>query len=240
MRIFGHRGASADAPENTLSAFRLAWEQGADGVELDIHLSKDRQVVVCHDADTRRTTGRRLIVANNRAARLQALDAGAWKGRAWVGERIPLLDQVVAALPDGKQLLVEIKCGAAIAGPLARMDLAAGVVGFLSFDERALAAVRRVLPEHACLLNVEAPGHRKGYDLAHWANVCHRRGFTGLSFGWHRSVCYAAVRQLHAQGLDVAVWNIRTPREARLAQEADVDVLIVDQPGLMRRKLARA
>lgn len=55
MEMIGHRGASHDAPENTLAAIRLAWEQGADAVEVDVHLSRDGQIVVVHDANTRRT-----------------------------------------------------------------------------------------------------------------------------------------------------------------------------------------
>src|SRR4029453_13086438 len=89
--VLGHRGASADAPENTLAAFRLARAQGADGVELDVRRCATGEVVVIHDGDARRTAGAPLRIAEAPLAALRALDAGAWKGERFRGERIPLL-----------------------------------------------------------------------------------------------------------------------------------------------------
>src|SRR5512142_2887541 len=89
--VLGHRGASADAPENTLAAFRLAVAQGADGVELDVWRCASGEVVVIHDADTRRTAGEVLAVPDASWPALRALDVGAWKGEGFRGERIALL-----------------------------------------------------------------------------------------------------------------------------------------------------
>src|SRR5512140_2542862 len=97
--IIAHRGASADAPENTLAAFRLALELGADGVELDVWRCATGEVVVHHDEDTRRVAGAALLVPDAPLAALRALDVGAWKGERFRGERIPLLAEVLAALP---------------------------------------------------------------------------------------------------------------------------------------------
>src|SRR5512147_2630414 len=97
--ILAHRGASAEAPENTLAAFRLAMAQGADGVELDVHRCASGEVVVIHDEDARRTAGAPLRVAEAPLQALRALDAGGWKGEQFRGERIPLLAEVLEALP---------------------------------------------------------------------------------------------------------------------------------------------
>src|SRR5580704_14008797 len=86
-----HRGASFDAPENTLAAVNLAWRQRADAVEIDVHLSRDGQLVVIHDYNTRRTTGVNRLVARQTLAELRALDAGRWKGLEWLDETIPTL-----------------------------------------------------------------------------------------------------------------------------------------------------
>ena len=80
--ILGHRGASADAPENTLAAFRLAIEQGADGIELDVWRCGSGEVVVHHDADTSRTAGMARRVSSTSWAELRCLDVGSWKGGA--------------------------------------------------------------------------------------------------------------------------------------------------------------
>jgi glycerophosphoryl diester phosphodiesterase len=88
VEIIAHRGESADAPENTLAAFRLAWERRVTAIELDVHLTKDDRLVVCHDADTKRTTGETLTIAKSTLADLRTLDAGRWKGERWTGGRL--------------------------------------------------------------------------------------------------------------------------------------------------------
>src|SRR5687767_5646580 len=87
MEIIGHRGASHEAPENTLAAVNLAWAEGADAVEIDVRLTRDRQIVSFHDADTRRLTGQTHRVSALRLAELRRLDCGAWKDARWAGER---------------------------------------------------------------------------------------------------------------------------------------------------------
>src|SRR3954466_12398745 len=98
MEIIGHRGASYDAPENTLSAVNLAWQQGADAVEVDVHLSRDGRVIVIHDDNTRKTAGLKRKVCDQTWSELQKLDAGKWKGANWKGERIPDLEQVLVTV----------------------------------------------------------------------------------------------------------------------------------------------
>lgn len=107
--VVGHRGASGIAPENTVAAAKLAWEQGADAVEVDVHLSADDQIVVIHDKGTKRTTGKDYKVSETSYAILKELDAGSWKSEKYQGERIPLLQSVIDIIPDGKLLVVEIK-----------------------------------------------------------------------------------------------------------------------------------
>ena len=111
MEIIAHRGASHDAPENTLAAFRFGWEQKADAVELDVRLSKDGNLVVIHDDNTRRTAQVDKSVGEQTLAELRSLDVGRWKGKQWVGERILTLNEALATVPEGKRLFVELKCG---------------------------------------------------------------------------------------------------------------------------------
>src|ERR1041385_7430828 len=81
MQIIAHRGASHEAPENTLSAIRLAWQQKADAAEVDVQLSGDGRLVVIHDASTRRTGGRARRVGEQTLAQLRGLDVGRWKNQ---------------------------------------------------------------------------------------------------------------------------------------------------------------
>src|SRR6516165_6861811 len=84
VEIVGHRGASHDAPENTLAAVRLAWEQGADAAEFDVRLTRDHRVVAIHDTDTGRTAGgANRVVAESTLAELRSIDVGRWKGETY-------------------------------------------------------------------------------------------------------------------------------------------------------------
>ena len=104
MLFISHRGESYDAPENTLKAFRLAWQRDTDGIELDIHMTADKKIVCIHDADTGRVGNKELVVAKETYEALCQLDVGE-------GERIPLLSEVLAESPVGKHIYIEIKTG---------------------------------------------------------------------------------------------------------------------------------
>src|SRR5947209_11305495 len=106
--LWGHRGASFDAPENTLAAFMLAQAQGADGVELDAQRCGTGEVVVLHDESLGRTTGYAALVTETAWPLLRTLDAGSRKGAQFAGERVPLLAEVLASFP--LLVNVELKC----------------------------------------------------------------------------------------------------------------------------------
>jgi glycerophosphoryl diester phosphodiesterase len=89
--IIAHRGESFDAPENTLAAINLAWERGAEAVEIDIQFSKDRELVVIHDTDTKRLAGIDKKVVDQTLEELKKLDVGVWKDIQFKGERVPTI-----------------------------------------------------------------------------------------------------------------------------------------------------
>ena len=85
--IIAHRGESFDAPENTLAAVNLAWERGADAVEIDVQLSKDNKIVVIHDENTKRTGGRNKLVKNQTLKELKELDVGIYRDKKSISIR---------------------------------------------------------------------------------------------------------------------------------------------------------
>ncbi|MCB9949963.1 MAG: hypothetical protein H6824_03175 [Planctomycetaceae bacterium] len=99
--IVAHRGASYDAPENTLPAFKLAWEKGADAIEGDFYLTKDQQIVCIHDKDTKRTGKNQpvLTVAESTLAELRKVDVGSWKDAKYKETFIPTIQEVLATVP---------------------------------------------------------------------------------------------------------------------------------------------
>src|SRR5580704_16419303 len=120
QQVIAHRGASFDAPENTLAAFRLAWKQGADGIEGDFYLTDDGEIVCLHDSDTGRTGDRKLSVGQSTLEQLRKVDVGISKGEKFRGERIPTLAEVLAIVPAGKRIFIEVKCGPQILPALKR------------------------------------------------------------------------------------------------------------------------
>lgn len=107
--VFGHRGALAYAPMNTIPAFELAAEQGAHGVELDVHLSLDGKLVVIHDFKVDATTDSTGWVADMTLRKLKTLDAGRWYDEKFAGERIPTLDEVFEAVGERLYVNIEVK-----------------------------------------------------------------------------------------------------------------------------------
>lgn len=107
--IVGHRGAAGHAPENTIVSFRKAIELGADWVELDVHRSKDGQLIVIHDATLDRTTNGTGPVSSMTFEEIRALDAGSWFGEAFAGEKVPSLAEVIVGINGERKLLIEIK-----------------------------------------------------------------------------------------------------------------------------------
>ena len=157
---FAHRGASAVAPENTLAAFQGARKVGADGVELDVMLTADGEVVVRHDYVLGRTTNGRGRVRDHTLAELKCLDAGAWFGPQFAGERVPTLREVCAWAGQDMLLNIELKTM-----DVGRSELEAKTVALVrefrlerravlsSFNPFSLRRVKRIAPElHTGLL----------------------------------------------------------------------------------------
>ena len=104
--ITGHRGASFVAPENTLSAFRTAWEIGCDAVEGDFRLTRDGIIVCIHDSNTQRTTGIDKEISEVSFSSLQKLDFGVWKDARFAGEACPTIDEVLATVPPHRHIFI--------------------------------------------------------------------------------------------------------------------------------------
>jgi glycerophosphoryl diester phosphodiesterase len=149
--IIAHRGESALAPENTLSAIYMAWEKGAVAVEIDIHLTADKKVIVLHDRDTGRTGTKKLKVRRSVLKDLKAVDVGIWKGQEWRGEKIPELWEVLQTMPENGILVIEIKCGEEIipylAGVIKDMNTASGKIEFISYSFDVLCEMKKIFPE---------------------------------------------------------------------------------------------
>jgi len=109
FQSIAHRGASALAPENTLASFEKAIELGFDYIEIDVRLSKDKQLVVIHDANVMRTTDGEGLIEDLTVKEIKKLDAGSWFSPAYAGERIPLLNEVLKEVSGKTGIIIEMK-----------------------------------------------------------------------------------------------------------------------------------
>lgn len=235
--VLGHRGASADAPENTLAAFRLAMAQGADGVELDVWRCATGEVVVLHDEDANRVAGVPLGVPDAPLAALRALDVGAWKGEPFRGERIPLLEEALDVLP-GAVVNVELKSRgrdvrlAEAAGRVIARAAAERRVLVSSFDWRLLAAFRIAAPDVpvGLLFDAERPWRlrtRLAIRLLGPSAVHPDRAL----------VTPERARDWSGRGLAVNVWTVDDVEEAARLARLGAAAVITNVPGRVRAAL---
>lgn len=238
MRILGHRGASADFPENTLEAFLGAAEQGADGVELDVMRCGSGELVVCHDERLDRLAGLPWDVASTPWRKLQRVDVGSRLGFA--PARIPRLADVFDALPERLVVNVELKCdtvddrGLAVA--VGRYLSDAGLahrVFVSSFNPLALVRLAQAFPALRRGFLID-PDKAWAPQAWFWAPVT-----ASTSVHPSAEACTAErVNRWHARGWEVAAWTVDDQLEARRLKALGVDWLITNRPGALRRELS--
>ncbi|QOV92528.1 glycerophosphodiester phosphodiesterase [Humisphaera borealis] len=240
-----HRGESADAPENTMSAYKLAWERGVAAAELDVHLTKDGQLILTHDADTSRTAGQKLIVKDSTVEELQKLDVGSWKSPKYAGEKMPLLEDVVRTIPDGRRLFIEVKIGAEAVPELVRVLNKVGKkpeqTPVISFKLDTCIAAKKALPKVKVYY---LAAQKKDKQTGKWSPsneeliaLAKQHGFDGLDLAYKGPIDADFVKSAKAAGLDVLVWTVDEPADARRMIEAGVDAITSNHPAWLSQQV---
>lgn len=244
--IVAHRGASKDAPENTIASTRLAYEQGADGVECDIYRTADGKIAVLHDVSTKRTTGTEGNVEKMTLAEVQALDAGSWMDKKFAGEKIPSLDELFSAVPDGKSVLVELKGGEELVSPLketlARAKKKNEQIIFISFNYGALKAVKKEFPQNQALLLAGYSKDKEGKPKLTLEDAIKKAkdgALDGLSLSNTWPIDADFVKKIHDAGMKLSVWTINDAEQAKKLVAAGADIICTDKPGLLRQALGK-
>jgi len=225
--VWAHRGASAVAPENTMAAFRAAEAAGADGIELDVHLSRDGVPVVLHDETLERTTDGRGPVGAVSLAQLRQLDAGAWFDPAFAGERLPTLEEVFVWASDRLRLNVEIKAaeaGLAVVELLRNNPRVRILVS--SFDHGMLEQLRRHAPELPLAFLVDSPFWRRAVRRAVQcrAESLHPR---------YDLLSHPLLAACRRQGLAVHCWTVDRPEESASLRRRGVAGVFTNDPALI-------
>lgn len=235
----GHRGAREVAPENTLASFRKALELGADGIELDVMLSRDKHMVVIHDYTVDRTTNGNGRVAQLSVAELKALDAGSWFGSSYSSERLPTLQEVVEELPTDTIINIELKglslLDRSLEEEVVRLietrKLASRVI-VSSFNPLSLRRVSQLNPaiETGLLYMQHMPLPLRRAWLAPFAHAkALHPEYTQVSPDY--------VHRMRQKGYHLNVWNAQEPDELQALIEAGADAVITDRPDRLRELL---
>ena len=244
--IIAHRGASFDAPENTLSSLRLGYQQNADACEVDVHLTKDGQVVVFHDEDTARIAGVSNRIVERTFAELQQLEIGQWgkwKGKGF-SERIAALEEALALVPKGSRLFIEIKGGPKILEPLAKALAASGKspeqTVLIGFDYETMQAAKTDLADHIVCWVVEPHVARRGYPpVQELIRKAQAAGFDGLDLSKRFPIDPSFTEMVHEAGLKLYTWTVDDVATARKLAAAGVDGITTNRPGWLREQLAK-
>lgn len=222
--IWAHRGASGEAPENTLAAFRLAEQSGADGLELDVRLTADGKPVVLHDTALDRTTDLRGELASYRLCDVQHADAGIWFAKQFAGEVLPTVEQVLQWAGGRLYLNLEIKeyaAGIAVKELLERFPRCRVLIS--SFNHELLKALRENVPQISVGFLSET---RRWHRQLRAAVSCGAESFhlrQDLITSEH-------VAQCHALGLKVYPWVVDDPGRFGVLLRMGVDGVFTNFP----------
>ena len=238
--IYAHRGANKDSPENTLSAFKLARQQGADGIEMDVKLTADGEVVIMHDQTVDRTTDGHGLLRNFRLADLRRLDAGAWFDVQFRGERVPRLAEVFETLKDTILYDVELtNYGTPFDSLLAKV---LALIHRYGLERNVM--VSSFNPLNVARFRIQAPAIPGGIIALRGLPGALSRSIVGRWFApravipVYLDLTSEYIRRQKALGRMVIPWTVNDAADMRRLVDWGVDGLITDVPHLARKTLA--
>jgi len=231
-----HRGASYLAPENTLASIELAWELGADGAECDVMLTADQKVVLFHDKNTKKLTGANYTVSEATWEQLKPLVIIPRESNRpeYKHETIPLLEDVLAAIPADRMLVIEIKTGPEILPFLQEViskHWKSGNISFIAFDFETIKQARVLYPELPCYYLSSFKS-----DINKHLDACVESGLSGVDLR-HNIIDQELVERCHATGLDVWCWTVNDPETAQKMKAFGVSAVTTDRPAWLKSNL---
>lgn len=241
--IVAHRGASAEAPENTLPAFNLAWDQGADAIEGDFHLTKDGQIVCLHDPNTKKVSGVELSAKDSTLEELQKLDVGSFHSAPFKDTRMPTLQEVMATVPDGKKIYIEIKCGPSIVPTLLEEIEKSGLkrdqIVVISFNADVIKAIEAEAPFYKTCLLISIKKDDAGTLTPDFPTILTRLKDSqadGLSASFTH-LTEDMIRSVKEEGREIHTWTVDGPAAAKQLSDWGIQSITTNVPGVIRKHL---
>jgi glycerophosphoryl diester phosphodiesterase len=224
-----HRGASFLAPENTVASTKLAWELGVQAAECDIMLTKDRQVIVFHDKKGKRLTGKDFIVKEINYKEIKVLPIILKESNLpkYAGETIPLLADLLATIPEGRTLVIEIKTGPEILPYMKEViseHWKSGNISFIAFDFETILATKKLYPNIPCYyLSAFKADINKKLDVIAESNL------NGINLR-HKIIDQKLVDKCQEANIDIWCWTINEPEDAERVKALGVSAITTDRP----------
>jgi len=218
-KIIAHRGVTRNDQENTLPAYHQAFSEGADGLEIDVRLSKDKKPIIFHDEDTSRLFKKNLEIKNTTFFELEALGNNE--------NRIPLLDEVLDFLPQNKECFIEIKSDANTVPFLDKLRIEKKNITFLSFDKNVVLALKKRFPNKLVfqsfhMLQIERYGIKKILEFYKNGNS------DGLSIDI-RGLSNKTIDKILEKKIDLIIWTLNSMERLKELSKKNIRAIITDE-----------
>ena len=218
-KIIAHRGVTRNDQENTLPAYYQAFSEGADGLEIDVRLSKDKKPIIFHDEDTSRLFKKSLEIKNTTFFELEALGNNE--------NRIPLLDEVLDFLPQNKECFIEIKSDANTVPFLDKLKIEKKNITFLSFDKNVVLALKKRFPNKLVfqsfhMLQIERYGIKKILEFYKNGNS------DGLSIDI-RGLSNKTIDKILEKKIDLIIWTLNSLERLKELSKKNIRAIITDE-----------
>ena len=218
-KIIAHRGVTRNDQENTLPAYHQAFSEGADGLEIDVRLSKDEKPIIFHDEDTSRLFKKNLEIKNTTFFELKALGNNE--------NRIPLLDEVLDFLPQNKECFIEIKSDANTVPFLDKLRIEKKDITFLSFDKNVVLALKKRFPNKLVfqsfhMLQIERYGIKKILEFYKNGNS------DGLSIDI-RGLSNKTIDKILEKKIDLIIWTLNSMERLKELSKKNIRAIITDE-----------
>ncbi|MET3682400.1 glycerophosphoryl diester phosphodiesterase [Alkalibacillus flavidus] len=233
-KIFAHRGASRYAPENTMAAFKRAYHLGADGIELDVHLTRDHQVAVIHDENIKRTTNHSGLVNHFSLSELQRLDAGSWFHSQYNGEKIPSLEDVLQWIQHKHMTL--------------NIELKTDVIHYHQIEEHVVSLIHKYNLEKQTILSSFNPATIERLNLIQsdielaWLrqkrlkNIAYQLAAIGADslHIHHRLLNTPMIQEIKSKQIPFRVYTVNKPKIWRQCVSQRANGIMTDIPDLLQ------
>ena len=240
VEVIGHRGASTEAPENTLAANDLAFQQKADGIEVDVRLTKDNHLVCMHDKSAFRTAGKKNLIKESTLNQLKSLDVGKWKGEKWSGEAIPSLHEVLSEMPLDKKIFIDVKEGIETIDPLIediqKNKLDPKYISIISFHQEVVKRVKQAMESLTVNFLIAFSSPKEFLDEEVLLKLL-EFNLDGVGAESHSRLSRNFVELISEKDKKVHVWTVDDINQAKKYKEMGLSSITTNVPGLIKSAL---